>query len=63
MAKRKHVVLAKEGTGVYKAAVRTLTYVGQYRGGGSVFTDMGLKTNWEAYQKERAKLGLPRARG
>ena len=60
---KKHTVLAKKGTRVYKAANSTLTYVGQYKGGGSVFSDLGLKQNWEAYQKARAKLGLPRARG
>jgi len=59
----KHVVLATKGTKVYRAASRTLTYVGKYPGGGSVYSDLGLAKNWEAYQRERAKLGLARARG
>jgi len=62
MASKKHVVIAREGMAVYNIAVGTLTYVGQYRGGGSVFSDLGLKKNWLAYQRARARLGLAAAR-
>lgn len=59
---KKHVVLAKEGTRNHKAANRSLTFVGRYKNGGDIFSDLGLAKNWQAYQRERAKLGLPAAR-
>ena len=60
---KKHVVLVAEGTRAERAASRSLTYVGRYKHGGLVYADLGLKSNWTAYQRERTKLGLPAARG
>lgn len=60
---KKHIVLVKKGTRDYKAAVRTLTYLGRYKNGGLVYGDLGLVKNWKAYQRERAELGLPEKRG
>jgi len=59
---KKHVVIVAPGSKVEKAARRTLTYLGQYKHGGSAYGDLGLRKNWLAYQRERAKLGLPAAR-
>jgi len=60
---KKHVVLVKENSRHEKAASRSLTYLGRYKHGGLVYGDMGLKKNWEAYQKELRLAGLPAARG
>lgn len=59
---KKHVQLVAKGTRAYQAANKTLTYVGRYKGGGYLYSDLGLAKNWQAYQRERRVLGLPAAR-
>jgi len=60
---KKHIVLCKLRGRVYRAASNTLTYLGDYKGDGCVFTDSGRKDKWAAYQRERVRLGLPKASG
>ena len=55
-----HIEFLEEGTEAYKAAMKTLTLLGQYHKGYQ-FGDLGLEENWKAYQRERSKLGLPAA--
>ena len=56
---KKHVVLASRGTKVHKAASRSLTFVGFYKGGGSLFSDLGIAASWKAYQRESSHRVLP----
>jgi len=55
----KHVTLVKEGTLRHKIAMRRLTYVGKYKHGGDVFSDLGLARNWRAYQQDLRANNLP----
>lgn len=55
----KHVVVVREGTKRHKIASRRLTFVGKYKHGGSVFSDLGLASNWRAYQRDLRAEGLP----
>ena len=56
---KEHIVLVAKGTRAEKVALRSLTYLGKYKGGGFLYGDLGLSANWKAYQRERTRLGLP----
>lgn len=52
----KHIVIVSRGGKTHTAAQRRLTYLGQKKGLGLIYGDLGLKKNWDAYKKELARL-------
>ena len=49
-------IALKENSRSHDAAMNHLTFVGQDTKGRDIFSDLGIKENWDEYQDEKAEL-------